>query len=934
MAGQRKSTVVAALGLCLFAAVAVSPAGWAAGPSPVAVVAAEVEFVDVPAGAAFYDDIQWLAGEGITRGAVGPDGSVIFGPADPITREAMAAFLYRFSGEPAFSAPDVSPFTDLAPGDAFYLEITWLADQGIEPGGGAFGPTDQVTREQQAVWIFRALTTDEQAAAYTPTGTEPFTDVDPTHPAYTEISWMWDFGLSTGADDGSGNRVYAPGDEIRREAMAAFFHRAANLTTVKVTLPVGSVTWLPAPAGLDAAQTVTAEPAVAGLAWTVSPDGLLELAATMDAPIGGHSLTLTGTGCVSTACERPFTQRVEATITGIAAPGDSPVATSVLPSPDRVAAAVPLEAIDGAELVDEVTLVLGTAQAPGSRADADAVADAVGAVVAGGMEDIGVFQLRWATPQDIDARVLALGALPGVEGVDRALVVADPTASTTMPPGDWNDDDPEATWPFEQMKAPEAWAVATGSSVPVGIVDGGLVDRGHPDLNVERSTNTTGARVAGHATHVAGLACAQANGAGLVGAAWGCPVITDSVTSAPGYTSAVVLSSAVGGARRVIGAGAKVVNMSLGFNLRNTGLYTGKCATQDAADWLDSYLNAQTGGVASAFRRLATTVGHDVVFTLAAGNDCIPSVGSPYALAADLDNVITVAAVNDDDTLASFSNWGGEVAAGGGVAVPSGTGVWSTLPDAAYGTDSGTSMAAPLVAGVAALIREHNPTMNAAEVGRCITDYAGTSTGQADTVSTYPTDFVPRVTGFPGGLPILDADAAVRCSDRIAHATAPGEYTLEFIHPAWGPVRLITRESTTPPGPASIRVIDSAGDIRYLWETDFLYDLQPAGTSPSEPWLFHPAAATAIDQLGHIFINWNPGRYNGVTVLQPTQAGFEDFDTPPDYLDTRFYYAYPVDIDNDGTFEIEDYTNDCNPSCAGGQITSEIFAWNGNDYTS
>jgi len=115
----------------------------------------------------------------------------------------------------------------MSPGDAFYKEITWLDSEGIEPGGVGvdFSPTDLVTRELQAQWMFRALTTDAEAAAYVPSGTEPFTDVDSSHPSYTEISWMWDNNLSTGANIG-GQIVYAPNDPISREAMAAFFYRA------------------------------------------------------------------------------------------------------------------------------------------------------------------------------------------------------------------------------------------------------------------------------------------------------------------------------------------------------------------------------------------------------------------------------------------------------------------------------------------------------------------------------------------------------------------------------------------------------------------------------------------------------------------------------------------------------------------------------------
>ncbi len=62
-------------------------------------------------------------------------------PLESIARDAMAAFLYRHAGSPAFTAPAVSPFTDVPAGGAsFYKEITWLASEGISTGwdvGGA-----------------------------------------------------------------------------------------------------------------------------------------------------------------------------------------------------------------------------------------------------------------------------------------------------------------------------------------------------------------------------------------------------------------------------------------------------------------------------------------------------------------------------------------------------------------------------------------------------------------------------------------------------------------------------------------------------------------------------------------------------------------------------------------------------------------------------
>ncbi|WP_259558086.1 S-layer homology domain-containing protein [Brachybacterium sillae] len=55
-------------------------------------------------------------------------------PAEYVHRDAMAAFFYRLAGEPPFAAPRTSPFRDIRPGQMFYKEITWMADWGISTG--------------------------------------------------------------------------------------------------------------------------------------------------------------------------------------------------------------------------------------------------------------------------------------------------------------------------------------------------------------------------------------------------------------------------------------------------------------------------------------------------------------------------------------------------------------------------------------------------------------------------------------------------------------------------------------------------------------------------------------------------------------------------------------------------------------------------------
>ena len=60
-------------------------------------------FSDVPSGSTFYKEIEWLSTTGITTGFAQPSGPPQFRPTAPVTRQAMAAFLHRFSQLPAAS---------------------------------------------------------------------------------------------------------------------------------------------------------------------------------------------------------------------------------------------------------------------------------------------------------------------------------------------------------------------------------------------------------------------------------------------------------------------------------------------------------------------------------------------------------------------------------------------------------------------------------------------------------------------------------------------------------------------------------------------------------------------------------------------------------------------------------------------------------------
>jgi len=172
-------------------------------------------FSDVPAGAPFSAEIEWLALEGITSGY--PDGT--FHPSAPVERQAMAAFLYRFAGEPSFTPPATATFSDVPVGSPFFTEIEWLVDSGITTGwpDGTFRPTATVERQAMAAFLYRYA----GEPAFTDPATASFPDVPTSAQFFTEIEWLADTGITTGWPD----HTFRPSNTVERQAMAAFLMR-------------------------------------------------------------------------------------------------------------------------------------------------------------------------------------------------------------------------------------------------------------------------------------------------------------------------------------------------------------------------------------------------------------------------------------------------------------------------------------------------------------------------------------------------------------------------------------------------------------------------------------------------------------------------------------------------------------------------------------
>jgi subtilisin family serine protease len=179
-----------------------------------------IDFVDVSKDSIFYDDIQWLAQKGITKGC-NPPTNDRFCPTSIVTREQMAAFMVRALGLTKTSSDGV--FTDVPAGSTFEKDINRLATAGITrgcnpPANDRFCPTDQVTREQMAAFMVRAL-------GLTKTSSDGvFTDVPAGSTFEKDINRLATAGITRGCNPPANDR-FCPTNPVTREQMAAFMRR-------------------------------------------------------------------------------------------------------------------------------------------------------------------------------------------------------------------------------------------------------------------------------------------------------------------------------------------------------------------------------------------------------------------------------------------------------------------------------------------------------------------------------------------------------------------------------------------------------------------------------------------------------------------------------------------------------------------------------------
>lgn len=294
--------------------------------------------------------------------------------------------------------------------------------------------------------------------------------------------------------------------------------------------------------------------------------------------------------------------------------------------------------------------------------------------IVGYLPALGVYQVK--TPDDSTAEEIAdiLGRLRGAPEVDFA-EESGVSGSQEVPP------DSAQQWGPAKIRADEAWVVA-GSNVLVAVIDTG-VDYNHPDLSalvINGKDFANGDDDAFddnfHGTHVAGIVSASHNGVGVTGVSFGAPILGVKVLGAGGFGSDLAV---VEGIRYAVDQGAKVLNLSL-------GAAAGSAAYEKAVFY-------------------ATTQGSLMV--AAAGNHGASDKFYPAAY----EQAFAVGNTKQDDGRNSTSAFGSWV----DIAAP-GTDIYATMPGNTYANLTGTSMAAPHVAGAAAMVWTQHPSWTATQV--------------------------------------------------------------------------------------------------------------------------------------------------------------------------------------------------------------------------
>ena len=168
-------------------------------------------FVDVPAGAYYYDAVLWAAENGITGGV----DDTHFAPDASCTRAQMVTFLWRAAGSPKVSGSN--PFSDVSADAYYYDAVLWAVKNGITSGTSAttFAPDAAVTRGQTVTFLYRAAGSPAASGS-------GFSDVSSDAYYADAVAWAVQQNITTG----TGNGQFSPNADCTRAQIVTFLYRA------------------------------------------------------------------------------------------------------------------------------------------------------------------------------------------------------------------------------------------------------------------------------------------------------------------------------------------------------------------------------------------------------------------------------------------------------------------------------------------------------------------------------------------------------------------------------------------------------------------------------------------------------------------------------------------------------------------------------------
>jgi type VII secretion-associated serine protease mycosin len=431
------------------------------------------------------------------------------------------------------------------------------------------------------------------------------------------------------------------------------------------------------------------------------------------------------------------------------------------------------------------------------------------------------------------------------------------------------------------LRLDRAWDRTQGAGVTIAVLDTG-VDLSHPEFAgrlvpgfdfIGDDTNATDDL--GHGTMVAGVAAAATNNnVGIAGVAGQAKIMPIKVLDATGVGSDADFVSAIVWATD---HGADVINMSFGGALPNA-------AVTDAINY---------------------ALAHDVVVVGATGNDAAPTVQFP----ASSPGVIAVSATGDDGSVAFFSSYGWRVdLAAPGVQVISTAFQSNGLP--VFDVESGTSFAAPMVAGVAALVRAAFPALTSAEISERLRATAR-DVGPPGPDAAYGAGVIDALAALGGPLPAPRPalrSGAEEPNDTPDRAVTIGGARTASISPEtdadWYRMQLTAgqhyRVIVTPSlsqDPLDPRSLDAVIEV---FDPDGKFLVRRDVSAPDEPeTLTFPVAATGPHLLR--ITNLNASRSPG---------NYQLFVTPTSPPSSRFAPAQILPLARPGAIAIADVTAD------------------------